>query len=541
MPNPVFHLAGRASNSLRKRWVHTWSNLHVQALAEDVQRSAPHPAPEAAPVLFFNASTRLEGISLNAAYSLSAEWALRMASVPTARLTCQGGLTRCVLGVGLHGPQALPPCPTCIAQSHALNGAGGAHWFVYHPEPALEEALKGLDVPALAEFDWRGAPLGALCLPALRWSLRRHTLPDDEITRGLFRQYILSARRVIEEIDPLLERLHPRALVVFNGMFYPEAAARWAARWRGIPVVSHEVGLRPFSAFFTPGEATAYPISIPESFQMDAARDARLDAYLEKRMHGRFSMAGVQFWPEMRGLDETLLERMKDFSQVVPVFTNVIFDTSQPHSNVVFEHMFAWLDEVLEVIRVHPETLFVLRAHPDETRPGKASRESVAEWVQRSGAAALPNLVFIPSDRYLSSYELIQRARFVMLYNSTIGLEAAILGAPVLCAGKARFTQVPTVFFPQSVEEYRRTLEEFLTAERVSAPPEFRENARRFLYYQLYCTSLSFEDLLTEDGIWTGYVRFKAQRAADFDPDRSPVLRAIVDGILHDRPFVLEG
>jgi hypothetical protein len=35
-----------------------------------------------------------------------------------------------------------------------------------------------------------------------------------------------------------------------------------------------------------------------------------------------------------------------------------------------------------------------------------------------------------------------------MIYNSTIGMEAAIMGAPVLCAGKARFTQLDTVFFP---------------------------------------------------------------------------------------------
>ena len=66
---------------------------------------------------------------------------------------------------------------------------------------------------------------------------------------------------------------------------------------------------------------------------------------------------------------------------MVPVFTNVIFDTSQPHSNVVFPHMFAWLDCVLELVRAHPETLFVIRAHPDEIRPGKESRESVAQWV----------------------------------------------------------------------------------------------------------------------------------------------------------------
>ncbi len=64
-------------------------------------------------------------------------------------------------------------------------------------------------------------------------------------------------------------------------------------------------------------------------------------------------------------------------------------------------------------------------------------------------------MVFVGPQETLSSYELIQKSKFVMVYNSTIGLEASIMGAAVLCAGKARFTQYPTVFFPQTVDEVK--------------------------------------------------------------------------------------
>ena len=50
--------------------------------------------------------------------------------------------------------------------------------------------------------------------------------------------------------------------------------------------------------------------------------------------------------------------------------------------------------------------------------------------------------------QFISSYELIAHAKFVMVYNSTVGLESSVLGKPVLCAGKARYTQIPTVFLP---------------------------------------------------------------------------------------------
>ncbi len=127
-----------------------------------------------------------------------------------------------------------------------------------------------------------------------------------------------------------------------------------------------------------------------------------------------------------------------------------------------------------------------------------------------------------------------------MIYNSTIGLEAAILGAAVLCGGKARFTQLPTVFFPNSPADYRQQAEAFLAAQAVTAPPEFQRNARRFLYYQLFRSSLPFDALLEDDGIWRGFVRLKALPPEAFSPEQSETLRIVTDGILHGGDFMAE-
>ena len=223
----------------------------------------------------------------------------------------------------------------------------------------------------------------------------------------------------------------------------------------------------------------------------------------------------------------------------MPIFTNVIFDTSQPHANTVFEDMFDWLDMTLDVIRAHPETLFVIRAHPDELRVRKSSRETVAAWVEASGADKEPNVVFVAPNETLSSYDLIQKSKFVMVYNSTIGLEASIMGAAVLCAGKARFTQYPTVFFPQTVDEVGSKMKEFLEAERIDVPPEFKRNARRFLYYQLFRTSLPFGDFLAPS-VRTTQTQLKSFELEELSPENSKVIEAIFDGLLSNGDFLLQ-
>jgi hypothetical protein len=412
-------------------------------------------------------------------------------------------------------------------------------WFDFDRDPQLAAALENLSLPGLMTFAWQGLPLGALCLPGLRWILRIHHLKDDEPTRYLLREYILSAWNIARKFSKFLEETNPRALVVFNGQFYPEATARYLAQKRGIRVITHEVGLQPASAFFTDGEATAYPIHIPEEFELDDEQNAKLDAYLAKRFQGDFTMAGIKFWSDMQGLDPSFLQKAAKFKQIVPVFTNVIFDTSQPHANTVFEDMFDWLDMVLEVIRLHPETLFVIRAHPDELRVRKASRETVAAWVEASGADKEPNVVFVAPTETLSSYELIQKSKFVMVYNSTIGLEASILGAAVLCAGRARFTQYPTVFFPQTVEEVRRKMKEFLEAETIEVSAEFKRNARRFLYYQLFRTSLPFGDFL-EPSVRTTQTRLKSFELEELLPEKSKAIEVFFDGLLNNGDFLLK-
>ena len=97
-------------------------------------------------------------------------------------------------------------------------------------------------------------------------------------------------------------------------MSFPEATARWVALDEGIPVITHEVGLQPFTAYFTEGQATAYPIQIPDSFQLNESQNDQLNQYLEQRFQGNFSMAGIRFWPTMKVLSTFVPGKGEKFS-----------------------------------------------------------------------------------------------------------------------------------------------------------------------------------------------------------------------------------
>jgi len=533
-------LLQRVENRLKRSFQNQRNYQRIKTLSAQVNQLSMIQ-PSAQPVVFFNASTRIEGLSLNAAYSLLAGWGLKLAGVPVVNFICKSGLSRCVLGTNRENPYLSPPCPVCIRNSTSIYSQSQNYWFGYVESQDISECIKDLALDELLKFEFKDIPLGKLVLPSVRWILRRHNLIDDEVTLCIVRDYITSAWNIFHQFNSFMETIPaPQAVVVFNGMFYPEATVRWSAKLRNIPTYSFEVGMQPFSAFFTSGEATAYPLKLPSDFHLNSSQNSRLDEYMQKRFQGDFITAGIRFWPEMHALGDDFWAKIEKFKQFVPVFTNIVFDTSQSHANIIFPHMFAWLDAVLEEIRRQPDTLFAIRAHPDELRPGKESRESVAQWVQDNKVDQLANVIFIKSNEYISSYELVKHAKFVMVYNSTVGLEASIMGKPVLCAGRARYTQIPTVFFPKDVEEFRKNLLDFLIAPSIRVPAEYVQNARKILYGQLFMASLPFEEFIECDEVWDGFVCFKQFPTKMLKPENSDTIRTIVDGIIKHGDFLLK-
>ncbi len=120
------------------------------------------------------------------------------------------------------------------------------------PDADLEEVVKGLTLDELQTFTYEEMPLGELCLPSMRWILRRHHLVDDASTVQLYRDYILSAYSVAIQFEALINELHPLAVMVFNGMQFPEAAARWVAQKHGIPAYSMRLGCEPLPLSLLP-------------------------------------------------------------------------------------------------------------------------------------------------------------------------------------------------------------------------------------------------------------------------------------------------
>jgi hypothetical protein len=98
----------------------------------------------------------------------------------------------------------------CIRQSRANYTGAETRWFTYQQDEKLSAALKGLSLDELLRYEqplqdgFGDIPLGVLVLPSLRWRLRLQSLIDDEPTRFLCREFMLSAWNEAREFNILM-------------------------------------------------------------------------------------------------------------------------------------------------------------------------------------------------------------------------------------------------------------------------------------------------------------------------------------------------
>ena len=491
-------------------------------------------------VLFFNISSGTTNVSLNSVASHLMSLMLIASGCDVKYIKCNKSILKCINGVNADNPRKNPPCNYCINYKNHLmpNAKSILLENEYNKLEDLKTILLSYNIEQLLNYTYDKINLGQLVTPSVRWALRKYSLSNGDIDKNLFVDYILSSINLLPQFRKILEEEKPNCVVIFNGTSYAEALLHHVACEKNIDVITYESGYSPKSLFITRNIATTWDLNIPTSFSMNQQEDDKLDIYLKNRFGGNFTMSGVKFWKDIQGIPSKLKHKLKCYDSVFSVFTNVIFDTSQVHANSLYSNMFEWLDELAEFAKSKSNSMFIIRAHPDESRSGKRSRESVSMWYRSNQISSIKNIYFIPPENYASSYELINLSNACLVYNSTIGLEAAILGKPVICAGNSRYRKFQIGYYYENRDLYFDAINKIINKTFIHENETQINNARRYMYYTTFKASIDFSSYIKP-------LREYDYTFKDFDlnlllPEYSTEAKIIYDGIVKNKDFAYQ-
>ncbi|MGH9460054.1 MAG: hypothetical protein ACRD1X_02465, partial [Vicinamibacteria bacterium] len=298
----------------------------------------------------------------------------------------------------------------------------------------------------------------------------------------------------------LMEKVQPKVVFLLNGLFFAERILAEEARRRGIRVVTYEHGFLTDSICCSENIAGYFDISSLWNRVRDTPltedQEKKLDDYMTARSRGLG--APFNYWPTITESEAEVI-RAVDMNPDRPttvLFTNVTWDSAVQDRHRFYNSMIEWILETIDQFASNPDVQLVIRVHPAEViLPYLETRDSVLDHLRKALSSLPENVRVIAPDRDLSSYTLMKLAQCGLVYTSTVGLEMAMLGLPVVVAGETHYSGKGFTLDPSTRTEYRAAIWEALERGR---DPVVREMARRYAYALFFRYFLPF-DLVSEN------------------------------------------
>ena len=495
-------------------------------------------APSAATRKVLFLSTR-GGWTTHVAYCSVIGWALRLRGAECHFWECSGGLPVCDFGTFRDGPPM--PCHNCEPYGRATYDSFRHPWseladYVGKEEAAaIAGAVRGDSVSELARVEHLGLPIGRMAQISTRWHLNRGSLTDEPGVVETYRRFVAGGCVLATACKRLLDARRPDVVVLLNGLFMAEQIFAAQARSCGARVVTYERGfLADTVRFACEGEvASRFEIEDlwPEVADIPLTReqDAALDSYLQDRRRGKRAI--VHYWPELEE-DPAAIARelgLDPDRPIASIFTNILWDSSIQERDRGFHGMFDWLEQMVRRLGGSRMIQLVVRVHPAEVRlAGQETTESVHERLEEIVPELPPTVRIVPAESPLSSYSLMEMSDAVLVYTSTVGLEAALLGRPVLVAGQTHYRGkgfTVDLDGPDDIE----ALGDRLERRSLEVPAEQIELARRYAHALFFRSIIPFR--LVEEPV-RAWPLYGFRTLADLVPGRDRTLDVICETIL---------
>jgi hypothetical protein len=139
--------------------------------------------------------------------------------------------------------------------------------------------------------------------------------------------------------------------------------------------------------------------------------------------------------------------------------TNVVGDSLALGRQVFTAGMADWLAKTVRHFAQRPDYQIVVRVHPGELLG--AGHPSV-DIVQSTLPDLPPHVVVIPPDSKVNTYDLIELAHLGLVYTTTVGMEMAMSGVPVIVSGMTHYRDKGFTYDPQTTSEYLSTVDQLM-------------------------------------------------------------------------------
>ncbi|AEH36983.1 Capsule polysaccharide biosynthesis protein [Halopiger xanaduensis SH-6] len=222
---------------------------------------------------------------------------------------------------------------------------------------------------------------------------------------------------------------------------------------------------------------------IVEQRPLGSDQERELDEFMGERME---TVEQTQYADSGESLE------LEEDTEMYSMYTHLPWDAAIRDVSRLFDDQYEWVRETVELFETFDDKHLVIKVHPAEKMRG--TEQSITDILDSTFDELPDNTTLLEPDTDVDPYELMRSSDIVLVYTSTVGMEATYLDTPVITTADSHYAGKGFTYDPETKDEYRKLIDsgssELELDERMSSL------VRKYLYNYFIQRPISFDLVL---------------------------------------------
>jgi len=412
----------------------------------------------------------------------------------------------------------------------------------FYKEDSYKEARKIIQnshYKDLIEFKYGDVLIGDLAVSSsIRTTLGNGPEWDNPAFIDLFKEYLYSAYCFADVFTKVLESFKPDKVVMSHAIYVTWGTLFRVARSKNIPVdVYNGSYQRNTLRFYHNIPNAPIPDGNWESYAQKELTKEELELtekYIASREDN--SMDNIQLFDKEANtskLNDFIKTAKSDGKTLFCLFTNIVWDAymfAEEDANDTLDTL-SWLKLTIDKIVKEDKAALIIKAHPAEEFHQVPQKYRIKNLLKEICEELPSNIFFIDEMTKIKPYGIYKQIDYGLAFISTVIIEMALQGVPVICAGPGgQYSGKGFTVDRSTKSEYEAALKQAMHKELVFVPDI--ERAKRFLYFRFYREAIPFHFIFFEKNYM--FVRDIPEVI------QKEGLDTISEGILYDQEYIFD-
>lgn len=176
-------------------------------------------------------------------------------------------------------------------------------------------------------------------------------------------------------------------------------------------------------------------------------------------------------------------EDVKGYDILVPL--NIFWDSAALWVDNVFYNWIEWLKDLIEYVYSNTDATMLIREHPAQRYFSGFNYVDLKKTIGYDEKKHGQRIRIVKAEEELNTYSYLKKAKVVLPYTSTVGLESVVAGKPVIMHTNIYYSNTDFVMTANSKEEYFSLINKMLNLDTFFVDDEQKKKALLAFYLKM--------------------------------------------------------